>query len=119
MNLQKWLSHEFSSSSEPQPDYLQFQRELKLLLRQQAEAMEYKVINAIQGHYEFSIIIQNSLTMRIFYIGISDVRFFKNRWHSRILWREMKNARDYIGHHNNFSPLSTLMADIKNYEEKA
>lgn len=44
----------------------------------------------------------------MFYISISDVRYFSNEWYDHILIRTAENETDYRGGFNNYTTLSDL-----------
>lgn len=105
--LQKYLTHEFSSGSYTGEDYKSFQRKYINYLRTLCKESGWELLNPCKGHYEFSVFIRNQAGNHL-YISISDVRFWNNEWYNRILIRTAKNEKDYRGGSNHYASLPNL-----------
>lgn len=105
--LQKYLTHEFSSGSYTGEDYKSFQRKYINYLRTLCKESGWELLNPCKGHYEFSVFIRNQAGNHL-YISISDVRFWNNEWYNRILIRTAKNEKDYRGGSNHYTSLPNL-----------
>ncbi|MCD7832946.1 MAG: hypothetical protein LUH00_02995 [Lachnospiraceae bacterium] len=102
MNYDTWKIHDFSTGITSGDDYKKFQRNMRSDLRKQA-ADNHMVIQEFSGsHYEFSAILKSETTGKLVFVSISDVRFFKNQWFNHVLFRRMKDEKDYSGGNNHF-----------------
>lgn len=106
-DLQKYLTHEFSTGCYTGEDYKSFQRKYINYLRSLCKENGWELLNPCKGHYEFAVFIRNQAGNHL-YISISDVRFWKNEWYNRILIRTAKNEKDYHGAGNHHTSLSEL-----------
>ena len=74
-----------------------------------------------KNHYDFSAVLQNKKNKLYYYISISDVRWCNNEWANRLLYRTMKNEKDWTGGTNYYCKLVDLAEKLislnKNYEK--
>ena len=105
--LEKYLTHEFSTGGYTGEDYKTFQRKYINYLRSLCKENGWELLNPCKGHYEFAVFIRNPAQKHI-YISISDVRFWKNEWYNRILIRTAKHEKDYHGGGNHHTTLPNL-----------
>lgn len=103
MNYTKWLNHEFSTGPFAGKDYLDFQKEMRVDLKKIAAANGFVLHKFNKNHYEFSAVLKDRERDVFVYINIADVRFFKNQWYDRVLYRTMKHDTDWSGGRNNFT----------------
>ena len=89
-------------------DYLQFQKEYKQLLKNIANEIGFEFYNFLPSHNEFSAILKSCETGQYYYIYISDVRYFPNKWFTTVLYRTMKHEKDWTGGPNRYSTLREL-----------
>lgn len=110
-DLQKYLDYEFSTGSYTGEDYKTFQMKYINYLRSVCKDNDWTLVNVIRGHYEFSAFIRNQ-TGRYVYFSISDVRFWRNEWYSRILIRTAESETDYHGGGNYHTRLPDLVSNV-------
>lgn len=111
-DLQKYLDYEFSSGSYTGEDYKTFQTKYINYLRSICKANDWTLVNVIKGHYEFSVFIRNINGQHV-YFSISDVRFWRNEWYTRILIRTAESERDYHGGSNYHTSLPDLTENVE------
>ncbi len=109
----KWLMHSFSSGSYHGRDYIQFQKEAKVILRAVAAEAGYDLHQFNKNHYEFSAVLKERETGAFAYISIPDVRGFTNEWFNHILYRQMRHAKDWCGLSNHYTTLFDLSANLQ------
>lgn len=117
MDIGKWLNHDFNISR-TKHDYLEFEREYRALLLERTKKLGFEMISFNSHNYCFSTVIQNIVSKRYYYINISDLRFFKDDWYKRILWKEISSPTDIVGKDSQRSALMSLFDDICEYEKK-
>ena len=105
--LEKYLTHEFSTGCYMGEDYLSFQRKYINYLRTLCKENGWELLNPCKGHYEFSIFIRNA-SQKHLYVSIADVRYWKNEWYNHILIRTASHEKDYHGGRNNYTHLREL-----------
>ena len=105
--LEKYLTHEFSTGGYTGEDYKTFQRKYINYLRSLCKENGWELLNPCKGHYEFAVFIRNQAGNHL-YLSISDVRFWKNEWYNRILIRTAAHEKDYHGGRNNYTHLREL-----------
>ncbi len=110
-DLQKYLDYEFSTGSYTGEDYKTFQTKYINYLRSVCKANDWTLVNVIRSHYEFSAFIRNQIG-RYVYFSISDVRFWRNEWYSRILIRTAESETDYHGGSNYHTRLPDLVSNV-------
>lgn len=102
------------------PEYRQFQKEYKALLKNIGNDIEMQLHSFNPNHYEFSAVMQSNITDKFYYISISDVRYWTNEWANKILYRTMEHDKDWRGGSNHQSTLGELMENLeeldKNFE---
>ena len=66
------------------------------------------------GHFYVSAFLRNSVTGKIVYINVGDVRAqICGKWSlDNVLYREAKDDKDYRGGHNMFVPLPQLLERV-------
>lgn len=111
--VKKWDAHTFSTGGETGEDYKSFQRSYKRLLKEVADDAGYELYQFSGNHYEFSAVLRQKDTGAFAYISIPDVRFWRGEWHTNILYRQMKHARDWTGGPNNYASLDRLSEELK------
>ena len=119
--LTKWLNHEFSSSGETGKDYLTFQRAAKRELSSMATEAGCEIYKFNPNHYEFSCVLKKKGANAFIYVSISDVRFFRNEWWTNVLYRTMKDEKDYTGGSNHYCAWEKLPGSISSlvYESES
>ena len=105
--LEKYLTHEFSTGCYTGEDYKSFQRKYINYLRTICKENGWELLNPCKGHYEFSVFFRNRAGKHV-YVSISDVRFWKNEWYNRILIRTATHEKDYHGGGNHYTHLKEL-----------
>ena len=115
--ISKWESHTFSNGSYPGEDYLDFQKEYRRLLQNIVGNAGSKIKTFSKNHYYFSAVLEDNETGALTHIAISDVRFFRNKWHENILYRRMSHAKDWTGGRNNYTTLGNLCNTLKAFNQ--
>lgn len=105
--LEKYLTHEFSTGCYTGEDYLSFQRKYINYLRALCKENGWELLVSSKGHYWLSAFIRNSAGNHL-YLSISDVRYWKNEWYNHILIRTASHEKDYHGGRNNYTHLREL-----------
>lgn len=116
--LRKYLNFSFSTGVTTGKDYQSFQTKYIHYLKNLCKDNHWELVNIGRNHYCFSAFIRN-LSNKYIYLSISDVRYFNNYWHNKILIRTAKNERDYYGGVNHYSTLPTLAESISLLLQKA
>lgn len=102
IDYNKWLNHTFSSSTVSEPDYIEFQKEMRTDLKRIAQENDLTLHTFNKNHYCFSAVLKDNTFDNYIYISISDVRYFKNSWYDNVLIRTMQHDKDWTGGHNNY-----------------
>ena len=105
--LEKYLTHEFSTGCYTGEDYLSFQRKYINYLRALCKENGWELLVSSKGHYWLSAFIRNGAGNHL-YLSISDVRYWKNEWYNHILIRTASHEKDYHGGGNNYTSLPNL-----------
>lgn len=100
--LKKWCGYEFSTGISTGEEYLRFQKEAKTELKKMLSASGFEIFKFLPNHYEFSCIVRKLEEERYYYISISDVRMFGDKWWNNVLYRAMKDEKDYGGEQNHY-----------------
>jgi len=106
LKSEKWVNHEFESSSSKTPEFKQFARDFFSDLKKLCEG--YEIVSKNVGHFYVSGFLKKD--DKFVYFSASDVRHFPNEWFNRVLIRTAKNEKDYTGGNNTY----TKFKDIKN-----
>lgn len=99
-------------------DYEKFQSEYRTVLRNIGKQIDMTLYKFIKNHYEFSAVLKSETSGRLYYISISDVRYFPNKWNTSILYRTMEHPNDWKGGNNHFSTLENLAENLKKLDQK-
>lgn len=102
MDYKKWLLHEFSTGPAPGRDYIEFQRQMRLDLKKQAEANGLELHSFNKNHYCFTAVLKDKESDRFIYVSLNDVRGLKDRLYNCILIRMMEHEKDWTGGSNNW-----------------
>ena len=105
-DLRKYLNGIEDYGSVVSPQYKSFQTKYRNYIKALAKAHNGELVKFNPSHYEFSCFVKRN--GKYVYIAISDVRYFKNEWYSRILIRTALNERDYKGGINCHTRLEEL-----------
>ena len=111
-DLEKYLDYEFSDGSYTGNDYKTFQTKYINYLKSICSKNYMQLVNIGRNHYCFSTFIKNN-DGKYIYLSISDVRYHRNEWYTRILIRSADSERDYRGGYNLFTNLPCLEQSIK------
>ncbi len=106
MIITKWYNHEFESSCSTTDEFVKFTRDFKKYIKDAAKPFE--LVNFSRGHFYISGFVKNTTTGKYIYFGTSDVRFFREEWHTQILIRSAKHEKDYTGGRNGFYTLENF-----------
>jgi hypothetical protein len=106
--MDKWINYAFQSGCHNTAEFKafagDFHRHVKKLCRGY-------VVKPRTGHFFVSGFI--SKDGRCWYYSVSDVRFFNNEWHDRVLIRTAENDRDFSGGVNRYCALSEIADYLK------
>lgn len=117
MDINKWLSHDFNMSR-TKHDYLEFEREYRALILERTKKLGYELISFNPHNYCFTAVIQSQTTKRYYSISISDLRFFREDWYKKVLWKEVSSPTDIVGSDTQRSPLLSLFDNICEHDKK-
>ena len=111
--LRKWYNNIFENyGGVTSPEYEEFQKGYKKVLTELANEIDFILYQFNKNHYEFSAVLQDTKTNKFYYISISDVRYWKNEWADRILYRTMEHDHDWHGGLNHYSDLKNLKTNL-------
>ena len=89
-------------------DYTSFQTKYKNVLKEIGESCGIELSNFNKGYYEFSCVMKSKYTNQLYYVSICDVRHWKNGWADHVLYRTMKDDKDWTGGPNHYCKLEDL-----------
>ena len=104
--LYRYVDYQFSTGVETGAGYKSFERKYINYLKSIAKEYGWNVVNVGKNHYEFSLFFENN--GKFVYVSISDVRYFKNEFWNRILYRTAKSEKDYTGGRNCYTNIGNL-----------
>lgn len=112
--IENWSQHKFSTGCYPGDDYLKFERAFRGVLKEVGEEANCDLYKFLKNHYECSGVLKSRETGALVYVRISDVRFFPGEWYQHILYRQMKDDKDWGGKGgpNHYSTLTDLSANV-------
>lgn len=117
--LKKWYNKKIEDyGSCTSPEYMQFQKEYKGVLKEIAKKNNMNLHSFNKNHYQFSAVMQSNRTNQFYYISISDVRYFNNEWADNILYRTMEHEKDWTGGTNLYSSLENLSQELLNLDNQ-
>ncbi|AOY74730.1 hypothetical protein [Clostridium formicaceticum] len=117
--IDKWEHHEIEDyGSVVSPDYKQFQKEYRGVLRGIAKEVGMKLHKLNANHYCFSAVLKHETTSKFYYISISDVRH-NSEWYSNVLYRTMEHEKDWTGGPNHYSSLEHLGVNLHMIEHQS
>lgn len=99
--MEKWLNHQFESSSMTTPEFTAFAKDFKNELKKQLSS-NCEIVGWSKGHFYISCFVKNTATQKLMYLSTSDVRHFPNSWYNNILIRTAKHEKDWTGGSNHF-----------------
>ena len=111
--IDKWKDVEIEDyCGDVSPQYREFQKGYKQIINQICLMNNFNLCSFNGMHYCFSAVLYNRQSDKYIYISIPDVRFFKNKWCSHILYRSMENETDYRGGENHYTDLLHLEKNL-------
>jgi hypothetical protein len=110
LKSEKWVNHEFESSSSKTPEFKQFARDFLSDIKKLCEG--YEIVNKNVGHFYVSGFLKKD--DKFVYFSVSDVRHFPNEWFNHILIRTAKNEKDYTGGSNTYTKLQNIKNAVDN-----
>lgn len=120
--LNKWYNKEIENwGATTSKQYRDFESDYKKVLKETCKEIGFELKDFNKNHYDFSAVLQNKKNKLFYYISVSDVRGCKNEWANRLLYRTMKNEKDWTGGTNYYCKLVDLEEKLislnKNYEK--
>ncbi len=107
--LNKWYNKEIENwGVTTSKQYRDFESDYKKVLKETCKEIGFELKDFNKNHYDFSAVLQNKKNKLYYYISISDVRWWKNDWADKILYRTMKDEKDWTGGSNHFCKLTEL-----------
>ena len=107
--LNKWYNKEIENwGVTTSKQYRDFESDYKNVLKEMCKELGFELKDFSKNHYNFSAVLQNKKNKLCYYISISDVRWWKNEWADKILYRTMKDEKDWTGGSNHFCKLTEL-----------
>lgn len=85
-----------------------------MALNKDCKSCNLDLVSFLRGHFYVSAFLRNSVTGKIVYINVGDVRAqICGKWPlDNVLYREAKDDKDYMGGHNMFAPLPQLLERV-------
>ena len=121
--LNKWYNKEIENwGVTTSKQYRDFESDYKKVLKETCKEIGFELKDFNKNHYDFSAVLQNKKNKLYYYISISDVRWWKNDWADKILYRTMKDEKDWTGGSNHFCKLTELadyLVNLNNQYEKS
>lgn len=115
--LKKWYGKEIEDwGGETSPEYSNFQSNYRSVLKDLCNDIEMELYSFNKNHYEFSAVVKSKKTNQFYYISISDVRCWKNKWADDILYRTMEHNKDWTGGSNRYTTLQELAENLLNLD---
>lgn len=112
--LKQWYDREIENwGGTTSQEYKDFQRGYRNVLKEIGKEIRMELHSFNKNHYEFSAVMQSTITKQFYYISISDVRYFKNEWANKILYRTMAHDKDWTGGSNRFCSLENLSKSLE------
>lgn len=93
--------------------YLHFQQDMREDLVSQCKKYGIELRKFSGNHYCFSAILYSPDKDKFAYLSIPDVRYFPLQWRDKVLYRIMKDERDYTGGTNLYSSWDDVVKNIK------
>ena len=107
--LSKWYNKEIEDNGAyTSTEYDLFQKNYREVLKDICKEIDFELKQFNKNHYCFSAVLSSKKTEQLFYISISDVRYFSNEWADNILFRTMEHEKDWTEGSNHYSKLSDL-----------
>ena len=111
--LEKWYNKEIEDwGGETSPEYRNFQTNYRSVIKDFCENIGMELYSFNKNHYDFSAVVKSNNTNQFYYISISDVRYWKNKWANEILYRTMEHEKDWTGGSNRYSTLENLPENL-------
>ena len=120
MKTDKWIGFNFSTdgwstSHENHSDaWTQFVRDFRSDVKKMIKGTGWEVDRISGNYFYLSGFLYNESMNRWVYISISDVRFWQDEWHDKVLIRTAKNNKDYTGGVNQYTAFSDLVKKLDN-----
>ena len=110
MKINKWLTHEFESSSSTTPEFASFARDFRAHIK--ANIPEgAKIARFSRGHFYVAGHIERN--GKFVYFSVSDVRHFPNDWYHRVLIRTATSEKDFTGGPNVITTLQNFPFQVE------
>jgi hypothetical protein len=106
--LLNYLDTDFVSSCSTTAQFTSFAKIYKKTVVDLAKEHGLSLVKWNNGHFYCSAFFKSISTQKLVYLSASDVRAFKNAWHSHILIRTAANDKDYSGGNNCYTSLEKL-----------
>lgn len=109
----KWYNKEIEDwGSEISPEYKNFQTNYRSVIKELCQDIDMNLYSFDKNHYNFSAVIKSNKTNQFYYMSILDVRYWKNEWANKILYRTMEHEKDWTGGSNHYSTLKELAENL-------
>lgn len=105
----KYAGTYFESSCFETPQFKAFAASFKRALKKDAKESAFEVVDFSKGHFELDGFLRHKETRRYVYFSIDDVRFFKDEWKDKVLYRLAKDEKDFTGEWRHYAPLMELL----------
>lgn len=117
--VKKYKNVLFESSAFETPEFKKFASSFCRALRKDVKEGDFEIVNISKGHFEISGFLKHKESGKFIYFAIPDVRWGTlGTWYDHVLYRTAKDDRDFTGGHNNFCPLSKLLACVAKLLER-
>lgn len=117
--LKMWLNREIEDwGGTTSQEYKDFQRQYRSVLKEIGKNINFELHSFSKNHYEFSAVMKSNITNQFYYISISDVRYFRNEWANKILFRTMQYDKDWTGGSNKYSTLQNLSQNLSSLDKR-
>lgn len=115
--LSKWYDNNFyDGGCGTTKEYSNFQSNYRSVLKDLCNDIGMELHSFNKNHYEFSAVVKSNKTNQFYYISISDVRCWKNKWADDILYRTMEHNKDWTGGSNSHTTLQELAENLLNLD---
>jgi hypothetical protein len=107
MRTDKYINHNFESSTVKTSEFKSFARAFKGDIKELIQN-DFELVSFNTGHFQVSGFLKFNLNENYIYFSISDVRHFPNKWKTNILIRKAEHDKDFSGGSNNFTTLENF-----------
>lgn len=108
-DIRSWLGYNFERHGDA---FDKFIRDLRSKLKAEAKPIGLEVLPFKANWFTTSGFVKSKATGKYAYWSISDVRYFRDDWYYKVLYRAAENERDFHGGSNRYCNMDELIINI-------